>query len=271
MIRFRRVPDKDILIKPAVGRFSTKVTSLDMSKFTLKIIFGAISTLLLIEILFDPISIADNFVEKSNTERELAAAQQLWNSTGAKIYKIKVRGFEPLVCLYDAMITVQNGEIVKVESKDPFDENSEYKIVEQDEWSKANPSYGCNYTKFTIPRVLADVSDALKSTNPLTQKPEISFDSENGYVTHYQINYHGYGLFTKVVISDCCSWYEFRNYESLVSGHHHGSEKRSTPKASPAMVSPSRIHFRRVPDKDILITQTVRRLPDCRFTIKNYD
>lgn len=120
-----------------------------------------------------------------------------------------------MVCFYDAIITVQNGELVKVESKNLFDEKSEYKIVVKEEWNEWDTFFGCNYTNFTVPQILADVSDSLKNTNPKTQKPEITFDSTKGYVTHFEIKYHGYGLFTFVAISDCCSWYEFSEYEPL--------------------------------------------------------
>ena len=188
-----------------------------MPKFAFKIIAGIVGSLLLIEILFDPISVTDNFMQKSNTQRELEKAQQLWNAKGAVSYKINVRGAEPLTCLYDAIITVQDGEIAKVEaSKDPFNEKSEYKIVEKENWNKRNvPVWGCNYTQFTIPQILAYVGDELKNTDPITQKPKITFDSDYGYVTHYEIKYHGYGLFTMVAISDCCSWYEFSGYEPI--------------------------------------------------------
>jgi hypothetical protein len=183
-----------------------------MPKTALKIITRVIGALLLIEILFDPISIVGNHLEKTKTQRELAKAQQSWNSKWSEDYKITVRGAEPLICFYDAIITVQKGQLVKVESRELFNENSEYKMVEKEKWNTYN---GCDYTKFTIPQVLTFVSDELAQKNPLTQRPEIAFDSENGYVTHYEVNYHGYGLFTIRVISDCCSWYEFSDYEPL--------------------------------------------------------
>jgi hypothetical protein len=69
--------------------------------------------------------------------------------------------------------------------------------------------------RFTIYQVFADLSDALENTSPLTQRPKISFDPENGFVTYYEIKCHGNGIFTAVETSDCCRWYEFGEDESF--------------------------------------------------------
>lgn len=207
-----------ISIKPgtvSLGVCFQRVTSLDMPKIAFKIVAGVLGALLLmavLEILFAPISIAGNFAQKSKLQRQLVKAQQLWDSNGSESYKIKVRGAEPMLCLYAAVITVQRGQIVTVESREALVETSEYQVVPKEKWN--NP-FGCDYTQFTISQVFAAVHGALENTDPLTQRPEITFDTENGYVTHYQINYYREGLLTAVQISDCCSWYEFSDYEPL--------------------------------------------------------
>jgi len=144
--------------------------------------------------------------------------QLLWKSKSTDNYKNKVRGFEPLSCIYDIIITVQNGQLAKVEENTSLsfiNENPQYAIVEKENWNNQESSFGCNYEKFTIPQVFTNVNGILKDTNPLTERPEIVFDSEVGYVTYYGVNYHGYGLFTFVLVTDCCSWYEFSAYEPL--------------------------------------------------------
>jgi hypothetical protein len=173
--------------------------------------FGVlIGILLVVGILFDPISIVGNFIETNKAKSELATAKQQWEANGSENYKLKIRGGVPVACLYDAILTVREGQLVGVQVKEEFfKDNSSYKALEKEKWDF------CDYEGLGVSDMLKRTEEALDKSNPFRQNPEISFDPEFGYVKYYQINYHGNGLFTRVRISDCCSWYEFSDYEPM--------------------------------------------------------
>jgi len=140
----------------------------------------------------------------------LANAKALWETKGITSYKIKVHGFVPLGCIFDDILTFRDGELVDVQSK-PFDENSEYVTIEKQKWDNSS----CRFTQLNVPQVFSDANDILSNINPVNESLKITFDPTYGFTTRYQFSYNSYGLLTSVVVSDCCAWYEFSDFQPL--------------------------------------------------------
>jgi hypothetical protein len=176
-----------------------------------KKVVAIIGILLLVVILFDPFSFTGNVMEQRKSLNDLANAKTLWETKGITSYKIKVRGAVPLGCIYDAILTFHNDELVDVQAKKSFDKNSEYVTVNKQRWSESP----CNYAQISISQVFSDANDILKNIDLVNQRLKITFDPTYGFITRYQFSYNSYGLLTARLVWDCCAWYEFSDFHPI--------------------------------------------------------
>ncbi len=176
-----------------------------------KTISAILSVFLVLELLFDPIALAGNLMEQRRSQNDLAHARTLWEAKGLKSYTIRVRGQVPAGCIYDAILTVQNGELVNVQARKSFNEKAKFATVKKQQWGNAR----CNYTQIGIPQAFSQANEFLENIQPFYQRLRIKFDPTYGFITHYQFGYHSIGVLTTFSRHKCCPWYEFSDFQPI--------------------------------------------------------
>jgi hypothetical protein len=176
-----------------------------------KTISAIISVFLMVELLFDPIALASNLMEQRRIQNDLAHARTLWQTKGLESYTIKVRGQVPAGCIYDAILTVQNGQLVSVQARKSFNEKVKFATVKKEQWSRGL----CNYSQIGIPQAFSQVNEFLDNLQPFYQRLRIKFDPTYGFITYYQFGYNSVGLLTTFSLRNCCVWYEFSDFQPI--------------------------------------------------------
>ena len=192
------------------------------SKTLLKILGLTFGVVLLLEILFDPLSFVGNIVKANQVRGDLPTARARWEARGITDYTIEVEGFVPLTCVYAASLTVKQGVLVNVLARSmPFDETAPWISVSQEKWDDPQ----CSYTNLLIPEIFKRVEQDLKEIDPWDAELKVAFDPEYGFITHYELNYgYGHGLLSPA-ISECCTRYEFRNFQPIGAQENSAGEQ----------------------------------------------
>jgi hypothetical protein len=170
--------------------------------------------LLLIQILYDPISSAKHSLTIASVREQLPQARVTWESMGITDYTFEIIGDARSICQPSARIKVQNDVVVKVEMMDLTSVNPTPKILPTDQW--ADPDWGsevflCNYNHFTIPQIFELVEQTLK--NFPSSILQADFDTEYGFIASFEYGiYIGYGL-ARPQISDCCNTFRIQNFQ----------------------------------------------------------
>ncbi len=176
-----------------------------------KIYFAiSIAVLLIVQVLYDPISSAKHVLTISSVHSQLPQAQTKWEKLKITDYTFEIIGDARSICKPSARIEVKNDVVVKVGLL-----NTNSQILPPDQW--ADPDWGnevflCNYNHFTIPQIFELVEQTLQ--NFPSSILQADFDSEYGYVTSFEYGiYVGYGL-ARPQISDCCNVFRIQNFQT---------------------------------------------------------
>ena len=189
------------MTQPAAKRPATKV---------FKVIGLLVLSLFVLQILLDCIALVTHTLAQHRAQKDLENAKILWENRDIQNYSLHVRGMVPLGCIYDAILTIRQGELVEVLSRSDSSENSPYEVRDKREWDS------CQYARFTVPQVFQDTEDGLKSLDLFNQQPQIVFDPTYGYVRQYGFPYvQGYGLLSNGQVWDCCARFEFSEFQPL--------------------------------------------------------
>lgn len=173
-----------------------------------------LTVLVLLQFLFDPLSLAGNIIQLNAIRAQLPAAKELWQSQGITDYVIDVEGSVPLTCLIDATLTVEQGELVAVMGRNPLDKTSPLLPLEPADWDRPY----CSYSQLLIPRMLERVERDLEETEFTAAALEVSFDPELGFVMEYAYDTcYRRGLLNPMV-SECHTWYTFSNLRPSGAG-----------------------------------------------------
>ena len=176
----------------------------------LKIIALILVTLVLIEMIFAPVSLFFNVIRVNRIRHKLPIARTLWESHEVSDYQIDIKGFVPLLCIYNGTLEVRNGKPSSITSYEPLTDNNET-IMSTNAWDNDR----CEIADLVIPRMFEKVEMDLNSIDVMETELKVSFDAEYGFITRYENNY-GYrrGVFNPVV-GECCVWYAFEDFRPL--------------------------------------------------------
>ena len=160
-----------------------------------------LGTLLLVEILFDPLSWLMNMDAAASISADLLVARKQWRSQGIAEYKIDVQGSVPLVCIINATLTVREGQLLAVEDHgSQLEEMTGYTT----RGISIEPERGdtpCPYRDLLVPQMYAQIEREVNRIDWSQERLEVSFDPEYGYVTEYR--YDGY--YRRGILNPVCS------------------------------------------------------------------
>ncbi len=165
--------------------------------------------LLLIQVLYDPISSAKHSFTVLSVRNQLPEARATWDKHEITDYTFEIIGDARSICNPSARIEVENDVVVKVEILDKIPE-----ILPPDQW--ADPDWGhevflCNYNHLTMPQIFELVEQTLQ--NFPSSILQADFDSEYSYVTSFEYGiYAGYGL-ARPQINNCCNVFRIQNFQ----------------------------------------------------------
>ena len=183
------------------------------SKWYLIVVILAV---VLIQILFDPISSIRHSLLVSSVRTELPQARAKWESLGVTDYTFEIQGDARSICQVSVVIDVRNNSVVKVEAKDTLVDDASAQILPPEKW--ADPDWGeevflCSYYHFTMPQIFDLVEVTLR--NYPSSIIDAEFDPEYGFVTRFEYGlYIGKGLL-RPKVSDCCNRLEIKDFQAL--------------------------------------------------------
>jgi hypothetical protein len=182
------------------------------TKTRLIAITGLLLLVVLVQVLYDPISSARHSLQVLSVRNEFSEARAKWETMGITDYMFEIHGNTPSICQASAIVEVENDVVVKVEIiKDGTQE-----FLAPDRW--ADPGWGdevflCNYAHITMPRIF-DLLERSLHNSPFTVM-HAEFDPEYGFVTTLRYGlYTGYGLL-RPHIDDCCSDLQIENFQPI--------------------------------------------------------
>ena len=171
-----------------------------------KALWIALAVLLVIEVLFDPLSLLIESAEKYQARVGLPIARQKWESQNVTHYKFDIRGFFH-VCIIGGSVEVKDGVIIKTGPSSVAIETGNPLL----DFGFSHMDYPplCNCKNYTI-SIFFDYAEKY-----LTSTSEISFDPEYGFISGVRWGGDGgFGLLNPRV-SDCCSGFTITNFQVL--------------------------------------------------------
>lgn len=174
-----------------------------------------ILVLLILELLFDPLSLMVNVIRINRLRAELPAARVRWQSHGVSDYDIDARASIPPVCWFEATLSVRGGELNAVMAQEglhPLVSTSPKVPIKQASWDGH-----CPYRQFSVAQTSKTIEQSLDKIDIATEALTVSFDPEFGFVTHHEHRYgYGMGLLSPRV-GDCCVEYVFSNFQPVTA------------------------------------------------------
>lgn len=168
------------------------------------------AAVLALQVLFDPLSLLGSLLSRSSIRRELPAARALWTSSGIEDYTIDVQGYVPLVCIFNATLTVEGGQLMGVVQQDVLGgADREGSPVKPEDWDNTY----CSFQELLVPAVFNRVEDALAGVNRSGDSLKVSFDPEYGFVTAYSLAPCCQGGILSPTCTDCAIWFRFSNFQ----------------------------------------------------------
>lgn len=171
--------------------------------------------LVMLQLLYDPISLAEHRVDVWRIQLQLPKARAQWKAAGITSYSFSIRSDERSICKPSARVTVEGGEVVMVELMDFTVANPVPRSLPPDRWF--DPDWGdeaflCDYRHFNMDRIFTMLEGMLTRTPNAVLKVE--FDPQYGFITHYADGFFfGRGLLTPKV-GDCCSGFWIEDFQA---------------------------------------------------------
>ena len=175
-------------------------------------VLKVLSLLALIELLFDPLAWIQNINHVAQIRAELPAAASRWQAQGIEDYDIQVKGFVPLSCMIEAVLTVRSNELAAVmKRKIPWDETSPWEPAPSKDWDAPF----CSYRQLAVSAMFERVRQNLAAADLSMDALEVKFDPTYGFVASYD-HRTGYRQgFLNPAVSECCVWYTFSNFRAF--------------------------------------------------------
>jgi Family of unknown function (DUF6174) len=171
---------------------------------------------ILIQVLYDPISVAKHALNVSRVQDQFPKERAKWEAHGIKDYTFEIQGNGRSICQPSAIIEVKNDQVIKVETKDFSKKDSTPQLLPPEKW--ADPGWGdevflCDYYHFTITKIF-DLLDSTLQDFP-SSITQADFDPEYGFLRDFNFGiYVGYGLL-RPQISDCCNIFSIKKFQPL--------------------------------------------------------
>lgn len=168
-----------------------------------------ILSVLIIQILFDPLSSFWHVSERLQARVFLPIARRKWKSHGSTHYQFEIQGYVPLVCMFGGGIEVKDGVVIPRLRSAGGDPSA---LLFPGFSGVEDPSL-CNYQNYTVSLLFDEIERQLdQAPISITQ---ISFDPTYGFVSSLRLgNPEGQGLLNPT-ISDCCGGFSIDNFEIL--------------------------------------------------------
>ena len=173
-------------------------------------IWVVILLVVLLQVLFDPLSSVQHLGERLQAHIYLPTAREKWESQGIRHYRFAIRGYVPLVCIFGGGIEVKDGVVIPGPRSDA-DTNSTA-LLSPGLSGLEEPAL-CDYRNYSMPLLLDEIEHWLDHyPESITQ---ISFDPQYGFVSSFSFgNSGGRGLLSPI-ISDCCGGFTIENFQVL--------------------------------------------------------
>ena len=152
-----------------------------MSRKVAVVIGAFIAILILVQLLYDPLSVVQHSVKARNLQSQLAKAKVQWNSERVRHYSFTIRGKSQSICAVDALIEVQDYAVVKVHPVNTASPLPAEKWADPD-WG--NEVFLCDYNHFTIPQMFAMLEKTLENSPFAVLETE--FDPQYGFITRFE-------------------------------------------------------------------------------------
>ena len=168
-----------------------------------------ILSVLIIQILYDPLSSFWHMSERLQARVFLPITRRKWESQGSNHYQFEIQGYVPLVCMFGGGIEVKDRVVIPRPRSAMGDPSA--LLSPGFSWTE-DPSL-CNYQNYTVPLLFDEIERQLDQT-PMSIT-QISFDPTYGFVSSLNFgNPGGRGLLNPTV-SDCCGGFSIDNFEVL--------------------------------------------------------
>ena len=176
-----------------------------------KTVWIVLVILLVIQILFDPLSPLVYWSKNFQARVRLSPSRHKWESQGITHYKFDIRGYVPLVCIFGGSVEVKDEEVIHtgpssdvISQADPFLDMG-FRRME-------NP-FLCNYQNYTITKLFDEIERYKKESPSIISG--ISFDPKYGFISGFGFGSSGGKGLLSPRISDCCGGFSIRNFHVL--------------------------------------------------------
>jgi hypothetical protein len=172
-----------------------------------KTVWVVLIILLVVQVLFDPLSPLVEAAENYQAQTGLPKARYKWDLQGITHYKFDIRGHVPNACIVGGSVEVQNEKVIhlgpsteSIKKAEPF--------LDVGFWTMDDPPI-CNSKNYTFSSFFAMIENQLGSVT------QISFDLDYGFISSFQLGSSGgHGLFS-MRLFDCCSNFRVFNFVVL--------------------------------------------------------
>jgi hypothetical protein len=159
-------------------------------------------------IFVNPVALIVNVATVNRVRNELPNAKARWLSNQITDYEMDVEGFAPLLCSYNAYLSVQDNKLTSVAITEYFsDKTSPLVPLNPTQWDAPQR---CSYSKLVATSMFDQVEQDL-GINVWDASLNVEFDDQYGYVSDYEVRY-GYRTGG---VSECCIWFKFRNFRPI--------------------------------------------------------
>jgi hypothetical protein len=183
-----------------------------------KKVWGVLAVLLVIQILFDPLTGILRLGEQLQARFGLPQARSKWESQGITHYKFDVSGGFAMGCLFSGNVEVKDGVMIRTGRRSDFGTNNDF--YDQSFWTSEDGFSICDPKIYTVP-LLFEAVECLSKNTPVFFAglsiviTDISFDPKYGYISQFHYgNCGGNGLISPR-ISDCSGGFGIENFQVL--------------------------------------------------------
>lgn len=180
---------------------------------SVSIIVIALLLVILIQVLYDPISSIQHSLNVVGVRNQLPQSRAKWDALEITSYTFEIIGDARSICKPSARIKVENDVVVQVEVISFTSKNPTSQILPPDQWT--DPDWGnevflCDYNNFTFTKVFELVEQTLQNFPSSVLQAE--FDNQYRFVTSFEYGiYVGKGL-AQPQVSNCCNIFRIQNF-----------------------------------------------------------
>lgn len=182
---------------------------MNIKKRTLWTLGGIFLFIVVIQVLFDPLSDLQHRAERRQARLYLPTVRQKWEAQGITHYRFDIRGYVPLACMFGGGIEVKDGEVIPGEGSDAGEPGT----MLYPGFAEMDNLPLCNSQNYSMPGLITLIENWLEeSPSSIT---EISFDLQYGFISSFSFGSPGGNGLLSPTISDCCGGFTIENFQVL--------------------------------------------------------